>query len=119
MLIVLTATAVVVGVARFRPRRRAWMLRAEGNLTGPGVFVFTAAGCDSCDSARSAYELVLGEDGFVEFSWEEHPSLLTRLGVAEVPFGAVLDRSGHEVASFVGMPGRLLLRRAVRKASRR
>ena len=113
---VLSAAAVVVGIARFRPKRRGWVLRVEGNLAGPGVFLFTASACDSCDSARAVYEQVLGEVGFEEFTWEEHPELLARLGVAEIPAGTVLDASGCEVGSFVGVPGRFHLRRAVRRA---
>lgn len=116
LLIVLSAAAIVVGIARFRPKRREWVLRVEGNLTGPGVFLFTATACDSCGHARTAYRRILGEDGFAELTWEDHPEMLTRLGVAEVPSGAVLDASGAEVGSFIGVPGRFQLRRAVRKA---
>ena len=119
LLIVLVGAGVVVGVARFRPKQRGWVLRVEGNLAGPGVFLFTASACDSCDSARSAYRRILGEDGFDEFTWEEHPELLSKLGVAEIPAGTVLDRSGREVGSFVGVPGRFHLRRAVRRAGLR
>ena len=119
LLTVLSAAAVVVGIARFRPQQRGWILRVEGNLSGPGAFLFTAAACDSCHSARSALRRILGEDGFTEFTWEEHPDLLTRLGVAEVPSGSVLDASGREVGFFLGVPGRFRLRRAVRKAGLR
>lgn len=115
-LMILSAAAVVIAIARIRPKRRQWVLRVHGNLTGPGVFLFTASACDSCDSARSVYRRVLGEDGFEEFSWEEHPELLARLGVAEIPAGTVLDASGHEVGAYVGVPGRFHLRRAVRRA---
>jgi len=115
-LIVLSAAAVVVGIARYRPKRRGWVLRTAGNLAGPGVFLFTAAACGSCESARAVYRRILGEDGFQEFTWEEHSELLAKLGVAEVPAGSVLDASDREVGAFVGVPGRIRLRLAVRKA---
>lgn len=119
LLLILATAAVLVGIARFRPARRAWILRVEGNLTGPGVFLFTAAACDSCRPARTACRRILGDNGFEEYTWEDHPDLLTRLGVAEVPSGSVLDASGAEVGSFVGVPSRLRLRWAVRKAGLR
>lgn len=116
VLLIVSAATVLLGIARFRPTRRAWILRAEGNLAGPGAFLFTAAACDSCRPARSACEQILGERGFEEFTWEDHTDLLTRLGVVEVPSGTVLDHSGREVGYFVGVPGRFPLRRAMRKA---
>ena len=115
LVVVVVAAAVVIGVARFRPRRRRWPLKVEGNLTGPGVYLFTAAACDSCDAARAVYVGVLGEQGFTELTWDDHPELLTGLGVAEIPVSTVLDASGHELCSFVGVPRRAGLRRAVRK----
>ena len=62
----------------------------EGNLDGPGVYLFTAAGCDACDEARLVYRKVLGESGFIERTWEEHSDLLARVGVADIPSGAVV-----------------------------
>ena len=112
---VLVAAGLVVAVARYRPRRRGRPLRVEGNLEGPGVYLFTASACDSCDSARSVYVSELGAAGFTELTWEDRPGLLTRLGVADIPVGAVLDSSGREVGSFVGIPPRGALRRAVRR----
>ena len=112
---VVVVAAVVAAVARFRPRRRGRALRVEGNLEGPGVYLFTASACDSCDSARSVYVEELGATGFTELTWEERPGLLTRLGVGEIPVGTVLDSSGREVDSFVGVPPRRALRRAMRR----
>ena len=80
LLVVVVAAAAVVGIARFRPRRRRRPLHVEGNLSGPGVYLFTAGACDSCDSARIVYKRVLGQEGFTELTWDDHPELLTRLG---------------------------------------
>jgi len=115
LLLVLAAVGVVAAVAVFRPKRPRTPLSVEGNLDGPGVYLFTAAACDACDKARAVYRKALGESGFTERSWEEHPGLLTRLGVAEIPIGAVVDADGKQVASFVQVPRPLALRRAVRK----
>ena len=115
LVVVAAAAALVVGIARFRPRRRHRPLQVEGNLAGPGVYLFTAGACDSCDSARAVYEQVLGKDGFTEFTWEDHPELLARLGVVEIPVGTVLDASGRPVGSFAQVPRRGALRRAVRR----
>lgn len=112
---VLAAVAVVVAAARFRPRDRGAGLRTEGNLEGPGVYLFTASACDSCDSARSVYVEELGSSGFTELTWENQPGLLTRIGVREIPVSTVVDSSGREVGSFVGVPPRRALRRAVRR----
>lgn len=115
LLVVLAAAGVVAAVAGFRPKRPRNPLYVEGNLDGPGVYLFTAAGCDACDAARLAYREVLGESGFTERSWEEHPDLLTRVGVDEIPVGAVVGADGKQVASFVQVPRPMALRRAVRK----
>ncbi len=115
LVVVIVAAGVVVVVARLRPRRPGRPLRTEGNLEGPGLYLFTASACDSCDSARSVYVEELGEDGFTELTWEDRPGLLTRLGVGEIPVSTVLDSSGREVGSFVGVPSRGALRRAARR----
>ena len=115
LLVVLVAVGVVAAVAALRPRRPRTPLTVEGNLDGPRVYLFTAAGCDACDEARLVYRAVLGESGFAERSWEEHSDLLARVGVADLPVGAVVGADGREVASFVQVPKPLALRRAVRK----
>ena len=112
---VVVVAGVVVAIARRRPRRRGPALRIEGNLEGPGVYLFTASACDSCDSARAVYLEELGSDGFTELTWEDRPGLLTRLGVGEIPASTVLDSSGREVDSFVGIPPRRGLRKAMRR----
>lgn len=115
LLVVLAALGVVAAVAAIRPKRPRAPLSVEGNLAGPGVYLFTAAGCDACDEARAVYREVLGESGFTERSWEQHSDLLARVGVAEIPSGAVVGADGRQVASFVQAPKPLALRRAVRK----
>ncbi|MCY4622105.1 MAG: hypothetical protein OXD34_09795 [bacterium] len=115
LLVVLLAAGVVAAVAAFRPKRPRTPLSVEGNLDGPGIYLFTAAACDACDEARRVYRQVLGDSGFTERSWEEHSDLLTRIGVAEIPVGAVVGADGRQVASFVRVPRPMALRRAVRK----
>ena len=115
LLVVLAAVGVVAAVALYRPRRPRPPLSVYGNLGGPGVYLFTAARCDACDEARHVYREVLGESGFTERTWEEHPDLLTRVGVAEIPVGAVVGAGGELVDSFVQVPRPGALRRAVRK----
>ena len=115
LLVILAAVGVVAAVAVYRPRRPRPPLSAAGNLEGPGVYLFTAAGCDACEDARLVYREVLGESGFAERTWEEHPDLLSRIGVAEIPVGAVVGAGGELVDSFVQVPRPGALRRAVRK----
>lgn len=115
LLVVALIAALVVGIARFRPRPPREALNLEGNLAGPGVFLFTATGCDSCDSARDVYVRVLGSNGFTELAWEEHPDVFERLGVDEIPSGCALDASGRQVGYFTQIPRPSALRRARRK----
>ena len=115
---VLVAVILVLVVARARPAFRPKPLSIAGNLDGPGVFLFTSETCDSCVAARAVYVDVLGEDGFVEHSWEAQASLLTRLGVEEIPVGTVLGADGTEIAAFRLIPRRRALARAVRKMGR-
>ncbi len=114
-LAVAAAAGLAVLAARMRRRPAAPPLRVEGNLAGPGVYLFTAAACDACDQAREACRTALGEDGFTELTWEEHPELLTRLRVGEIPAAALVDGSGQGVGFFPGVPRPSRLRRAARR----
>ena len=115
LLVVLAAAGAVAAVALYRPRRSKARLDVEGNLAGPGVYFITAAKCDTCDEARLVNSKVLGESGFTELSWEEHPELLTRIRVAEIPLSVVVGHGGKQVASFTGVPRPGSLRRAARR----
>ena len=117
VVVVLFAAAVVFAIARFRPSRRPAALKIDGNLEGPGVFLFTSETCDSCHRARARYREVLGDDGFVEYTWEAEPALLSRLGVEEIPVGSVVGAAGQEIAAFRLVPSARALRRAVAKAN--
>lgn len=119
LVVVAGAVLLVAAIARFRPSRRPAPLRIEGNLEGPGVFLFTSEDCDACTVARQVYVDVLGADGFTELSWEAEPALLTRLGVEEIPVGSVVDALGVEVAAFRLVPPRRRLARAARSAGAR
>ena len=116
LLVVVLAASIVLGVARYRREPKAKALSVDGNISGPGVFLFTSASCDSCAAARSVYRDVLGEAGFVEISWESDPGLLTRLGVEEIPVAIVLDATDKVVADFRLIPKRSRLARAARRA---
>ena len=118
LVVVALVAGLVVGVARFRPRPRRDALNLEGNLAGPGIFLFTATGCDSCDAARDLYARVLGSNGFTELAWEEHPDVFARLGVHEIPSGCALDAFGRQVGYFTQIPRPSALRRARRKLGR-
>lgn len=118
ILVVFGSGGLVIAVARWRPRRPPAPLHVGDDLRGPGVFLFTADSCDSCDAARAVYTNVLGRGGFIEYTWEAEPALLTRLGVEEIPVATVLNVAGDEIASFRLVPKPRALARAVRKMNR-
>lgn len=115
ILAVTAAAGVVVLAALVRRPPAASRLPVEGLLSGPGVYLFTAAACDACDRAREVYRSALGADGFTELTWEEHPDLLTSLGVGEIPVGAMVDGSGQGVGFVAGAPRPARLRRMARR----
>lgn len=115
ILAVTAAAGAVVLVALVRRSPAASRLPVEGLLSGPGVYLFTAAACDACDRAREVYRSALGADGFTELTWEEHPDLLTSLGVGEIPVGAMVDGSGQGVGFVAGAPRPARLRRMARR----
>lgn len=115
ILAVTAAAGVVVLAALVRRSPAASRLPVEGLLSGPGVYLFTAAACDACDRAREVYRSALGADGFTELTWEEHPDLLTSLGVGEIPVGAMVDGSGQGVGFVAGAPRPARLRRMARR----
>ena len=119
ILAVTAAAGVVVLVALVRRSPAASRLPVEGLLSGPGVYLFTAAACDACDRAREVYRSALGTDGFTELTWEEHPDLLTSLGVGEIPVGAMVNGSGQGVGFVAGAPRPARLRRMARRLGAR
>ena len=118
IVVVGVSVGLILAVARIRPHRRPTRLKVHGNLSGPGVFLFTSDACDSCHAARAVYADVLGEDGFTEHTWEAEPALLTRLGVEEIPVATVLNAHGDEIASFRLVPKPAAVARAVRRMER-
>lgn len=119
ILAVTAAAGAVALVALVRRSPVASRLPVEGLLSGPGVYLFTAAACDDCDRAREVYRSALGADGFTELTWEEHPDLLTSLGVGEIPVGAMVDGSGQGVGFVAGAPRPARLRRMARRLGAR
>ncbi|MCY3580296.1 MAG: hypothetical protein F4Y75_00315 [Acidimicrobiia bacterium] len=113
LLLVLAGVMTVTLVGRFRHRSR-FTPQVEGNLDGPGVYLFTAAGCDTCEEARIVHRQVLGANGFTEISWEEHSDLLARVGVTGIPLSVVVGSKGQAV-TLPHIPKPRALRRAAKK----
>ena len=113
LLLVLAGVLTVTVVGRYRHRPR-FTLRVEGNLDGPGVYLFTAAGCDTCEEARIVHRQVLGANGYTEISWEEHSDLLSRVGVTDIPLSVVVGSNGQGV-TLPDIPKPRALRRAAKK----
>lgn len=75
---------------------------------GPGLVLFTADTCSSCDRARRVVDEVGVE--MVEIRYEETPEPFTRYGVDRVPALAHLDPDGRGWLA-EGIPNRRLLTR--------
>jgi hypothetical protein len=60
-----------------------------------GVYFFSSEACSTCDLARSKLDRRLGEDGYTEFSWEQHPEVFTEHRVDQVPAVLVVGEGGR------------------------
>jgi hypothetical protein len=87
--------AVATAIALIQRRRRASPVRtvpARGLATG--VYFFSSAACSTCDLARNKLDRRLGEDGYTEFSWEQHPESFSEHRVDQVPAVLVVGDAG-------------------------
>ena len=72
-----------------------------------GVYLFSSSACPACKAVRQQLSEVLGEDGFLELSWEESPGVFHDLGIAAVPATLVVAEDGSGTI-FPGEPGAAL-----------
>jgi hypothetical protein len=93
----------LLGIAFMRHRAAAPFRVIRRTGLGPGVYFFSSATCAECRPARSVLVERLGEDGFVEHSWESDPGILESLGVDGVPATLVVEGSGSG-RLWTGMP---------------
>lgn len=101
----LLVAAVATLVLRSRSSGRERNL-AETGLEA-GVYFFSSSACPDCSPTRRALADSLGEEGFVELSWENEPGVFHRLGVDAVP--ATLTVAGDGSATlWPGRPDRAL-----------
>jgi hypothetical protein len=88
--VIILLVVLVSIVFRRRPPRRSRRIDATG--LGPGLYLFTSHGCDSCGRARER----LARRGFTytELSWEEKPETFEGLGIDAVPSLVAVGRGG-------------------------
>ena len=55
---------------------------------------FSSSACSDCPLARRTLADALGEQGFLELSWEDDPGAFDRLGVDAVPATLVVAADG-------------------------
>ena len=60
----------------------------------PGVYFFSSSACPDCSRSRRLLNESLGEEGFVEVSWEADPGVFHRLGVDAVPATLIVGAEG-------------------------
>lgn len=106
--LVVAIALVVVGAVVFWQRARSRRARnvPAGDL-GAGVYLLTSSSCPTCGSARRRVTESLGEEGFVEVSWESDPGVFQASGIDAVPALLVVASSG-QARLFPGVSGRAL-----------
>lgn len=81
----------------------AWYLHRRDRGSGrpvvdarlpPGFHYFSSRTCDTCRSARSTLDRLLGAGGYTEHEWERDPEVFQRIGVDEVPAMVVVGEDG-------------------------
>jgi hypothetical protein len=110
-LVITAVVTVALLIAWALERRRATRPRriAASGLQ-PGIYLFTSEKCPDCASARQALVEALGEQGFVEVTWSDSPTVFERLEIAAVPASLIVDEDGSARCWF-GRPDRLLAAR--------
>ena len=88
----LAIAAVAAMVWRARSRRSR---DVPAGALSTGVYLLTSSSCPTCVPARQRVVDALGEDGFVELSWEEDPEAFQDSGVDIVPALLVVGGEGR------------------------
>jgi hypothetical protein len=88
----LAVAALATVVLRSRMTGKPKVLEVTG--LEAGIYLFTSAACPDCSLARETLVDELGESGFVELSWEQHPGVFRRLDVDAVPATAIVGADG-------------------------
>ena len=60
----------------------------------PGIYFFSSSACPDCSRARRVLNDSLGNEGFVEISWEADPGVFHRLDVDAVPATLIVEADG-------------------------
>ena len=76
--------------------------RLDSTSLRSGIYLFSSSACPDCRRVRNQLADRLGEDGFNEFNWEQHPGLFHDLDVTAVPATLVVEDDGSGVL----FPGR-------------
>jgi len=87
------AIAAVAAILRKARSRRARDV-PDGGLDA-GLYLLTSSSCATCGPARQRAVDAVGEDGFVEVSWESDPEVFRGSGVDTVPALLVVDGAGR------------------------
>lgn len=91
------AGALLVASMVVAVRRKAALTaprRLETTGLRPGIYLFTSAACDECQTARAKLEEHVGERGYAEIDWEHSPEVFTGLGIEVVPATMMVAADG-------------------------
>jgi len=117
VIVVVGAVGAAVGLAVLA---RSWLgpggpsVDVTGLVQGPAAIVFTR---DNCSSCAAALEEVGGLGLPVrQVRAEDEPDELTSRGVSGVPTTVLIDKSGSVTGQFGGVPPRMALKRASKRA---
>ncbi|HUG32458.1 MAG TPA: hypothetical protein VMM14_06155 [Acidimicrobiia bacterium] len=88
----LAVAGIAVVAQRARARRPVETITDTGFPRG--VYLFSSSSCATCRQARDRLHAALGESGFVELSWEEHPEQFHEVSVEAVPAVLLVGEDG-------------------------
>lgn len=95
VLVVGAVLLVSIVVALLWKRREASPVQRIRNTgLSPGIYFFSSSSCAECGPVRSSLIDRLGEQRFVELSWESNPEIFERLRVDAVPATLMVTESG-------------------------
>lgn len=75
----------------------------------PGVYFFSSSTCQTCERARAKLDARLGEDGYMEYAWEDDPGPFGDFDVDAVPAVVILEEGGRGLL-YPGQPDKALSR---------